>query len=163
MQATTQSALIDLARTRLHWREEFASGDALVDEQHKAMFTLVNRMLTASDAGEIAVALEHLDELVTLTMEHFRYEEEFLRQCGYHGLHEHQREHLTLLERTLTYRHDVAKGAAPLGELVQFLIDEVITKHLLETDGLYFHSLNAGRIHAEPAPTTRRDAATGHP
>ena len=129
---------------RLHWRDEFACGDALIDAQHKALFAQVNQMTAALDAGDSAAVLQRLDELVTHTIEHFSCEEEALRQCGYAGLREHQLDHLALLERTLTYRHDVAVGRTPLAELLRFLIDEVITGHLVESDRLYFDSL-AGR------------------
>jgi hemerythrin len=64
-----------------------------------------------------------------------------LRQCGYAGLREHQLEHLALLERTLTYRHNVTAGTTPLAELLRFMVDEVITRHLLESDRRYYDNL----------------------
>ena len=48
---------------------------------------------------------------------------------------------MVLLERTLTYRQDVAKGVTPLAELLQFLVDEVVVKHLIEADRQYFDDL----------------------
>lgn len=113
----------------------------LIDEQHRTLFTHVNQMLAAFDAGQAEQALEHLDELVMHTIEHFRYEEELLARSGYADLRGHQRHHMVLLERTLTYRQDVAKGATPLAELLHFLVDEVVVKHLIEADRQYFHAL----------------------
>ena len=123
------------------WSEDFACGEMLIDEQHRTLFTHVNQMLAAFDAGESTQALEHLDELVMHTIEHFRYEEEVLTRSGYPDLREHQRDHMVLLERTLTYRQDVAKGVTPLAELLQFLVDEVVVKHLIEADRQYFDDL----------------------
>ncbi|HWJ04201.1 MAG TPA: hemerythrin family protein [Steroidobacteraceae bacterium] len=123
------------------WSEDFACGEMLIDEQHRTLFTHVNQMLAAFDAGEAAQALEHLDELVMHTIEHFRYEEEMLTRSGYADLREHQRDHMMLLERTLTFRNDVAKGVTPLWELLQFLVSEVVVKHLIETDRQYFGDL----------------------
>jgi hemerythrin-like metal-binding protein len=127
--------------THVQWRADFECSDPLINEQHRMLFHKVNEMMTAVAAGDSARAIEYLDELVMHTIEHFRYEEEVLRQCRYPDLREHQLDHLALLERALNLRHDVVKGAMPLADMIEFLVREVIVNHLIEADRHFFPSL----------------------
>jgi hemerythrin-like metal-binding protein len=135
------------ASTHVQWRADFECSDPLINEQHRMLFLKVNEMMTAVDAGDSARAVEYLDEVVMHTIEHFRYEEEVLRQRRFPGLREHQLDHLALLERALNFRHEVVKGAMPLAGMIEFLVREVIVNHLIETDRHFFPSL------ARPAAT----------
>ena len=69
---------------------------------------------------------------------HFGDEEAVLDQHGYARFAEHQRAHTALLGRADELKVAVEGGDATLGDLVNFLVNDVIVLHLLKIDtGFY--------------------------
>ncbi len=65
---------------------------------------------------------------------HFRNEETVLAQHRYARFAEHQRAHAALLNRADELKVAVEVGDATLGDLVNFLVNDVIVFHLLKID-----------------------------
>lgn len=76
---------------RFEWKAELATGNALVDGQHKQLLDSANRFFEASRQNGDRHALRQLFELLEHhTDVHFRDEEELYRQIGSRRL-DHQR------------------------------------------------------------------------
>jgi hemerythrin len=89
----------------IRWRPDWQLGVEHLDDQHRRLAGLLNSLLQACDcAGADAGDEEHgrrvaglLDELYSLTQQHFRDEEDLMRAEGFPGLAGHAREHQMLL------------------------------------------------------------------
>ncbi|MBI1986387.1 MAG: hemerythrin family protein, partial [Rhodospirillales bacterium] len=76
------------------WSDDYKVGIAAIDNDHKTLFGLVNRLhdrIKAGD-GEDAVG-DALDGLVDYIETHFAREERYMEECGYPGLVAHIRKH----------------------------------------------------------------------
>lgn len=123
---------------RLEWLDAYDSGNHRIDSQHHDLFALVNAMSAESVGGISERAIVLLDELITHVLVHFRDEEVELQKLDYPGLEAHRREHSLLIKQTLLHRQRLTEGAGSWLELMDFLTDEVVTRHMLGCDRKFF-------------------------
>ena len=70
--------------TIARWREEYETGDSIVDEQHQSLFSIINSLNSAmlEGYGEKILA-ETIESLIEYTTIHFDTEEEYMVQHQY--------------------------------------------------------------------------------
>jgi len=124
---------------RLIWKPAYACGHDILDNEHQALFRDANELLSASlskrPAEEIAVIV---DKLVEDVERHFRDEEAVLGTIGYPGTARHAAIHRGLLQRAGVLIERMHRGKSDVGEIFQFLANDVIAKHMLDVDRDYF-------------------------
>jgi diguanylate cyclase (GGDEF)-like protein/hemerythrin-like metal-binding protein/PAS domain S-box-containing protein len=130
----------------LSWEEKNSSGNDTIDAEHRNLFKQGNQLLdTAMRADMDPVAFKAaLKRLLGLMAAHFHSEEEILRQQGYPGLAEHMANHAELSERARMLQKQSDDRGISVGDLVDFLVVEVITKHILHEDRSYFQCVGGG-------------------
>jgi hemerythrin len=128
------------------WSEEYSVGIDEIDEQHKALFTLINRLYHAMIHVNLnkkgsAVCGDILDELADYTRIHFLLEQTLMRIGGYPEYEAHCELHKNLVNEIDALQEKIASGKAAISfELLQFLRNW-LTKHILDEDmkyGMYF-------------------------
>lgn len=130
---------------RLAWRDAYCCGHPVIDEEHQHLFDLANALINATFArGEYPqVFNDALAELLAHVSKHFASEEAILAEYHYPDLAVHIHAHHKLIEHALQLRDRALAGGVTMGELVDFLADEVVARHLLKTDrefyGLFSH------------------------
>ncbi len=128
------------APVRLIWREAYECGEPTIDSQHRTLFEMGNALFDAA-AREGATAeslVAPLDALLAHLARHFGDEEAILAVRGYGDLRAHKRAHASLLARATNLKAAVASGGATLGDLVDFLVNAVIARHLFRGDRQFF-------------------------
>ena len=138
--ATDQSAMI----LRMSWHESYDCGEPTIDQEHRKLFELANALINAtfnrgSNPHEFD---EALNKLIAHVAHHFADEEAILAQHHYAGLEVHAQAHKRLIERALQLRDAAAAGGVTVGELVDFLADEVVARHMLKTDRDFYPLFN---------------------
>lgn len=124
------------------WKDEFSIGLQEIDEQHQALFELINRLWTAivkqASTEEI---LKIVMDLERYTLSHFTAEETFMRVSEYPGFPQHKKEHEEFVARIAKERQSVTGGKTISLDLIQFLKDWLIN-HILVSDKDYagFHA-----------------------
>lgn len=73
-----------------------------------------------------------LDQLIRDTTAHFAHEERVLARYDYAGLDLHVLQHQRLIGRAQEFRKMAAAGELTIGDLVTFMAQEVVLKHLLD-------------------------------
>lgn len=72
----------------------------MMDADHKVIVDLMNRLHSLHHDGAPRSAIEPiLDELIAVTIQHFRAEEELMRSIRFPEYENHRRVHLKLLDR----------------------------------------------------------------
>jgi len=130
------------------WNERFATGVAVVDDQHKGLFVEVGGLLEALTRGEGEDRVAFLlDKLIADTVEHFRTEEDFMQKHGFTGRAAHLLEHRLLLEELGSFRRQWALRARTLNlaEVVRFL-EDWFTHHIQQMDGQYAAFMRTRRL-----------------
>ncbi|MHB8947458.1 MAG: bacteriohemerythrin [Rhodoferax sp.] len=139
---SSDSWLADDDATILHlsWHESYACGEATVDQQHRQLFDLANQLIKAAFRREANPQAfdAALQRLIAHVAQHFKDEEAILAQRQYPGLALHAQAHKKLIEHALKLRDTAASGGVTVGELVEFLADEVVARHMLRTDREFY-------------------------
>ena len=122
----------------IDWSEELSVGIEEIDEQHKVLIGLINKMHDAIQHRHGSdVVGEILNELAGYTITHFAVEESLMRILNYPGYEEHHEQHAGLLEQVTDLQAKVAAGKTSVSfELLHFL-KTWLTKHILEEDMSY--------------------------
>ncbi len=77
-----------------YWRDEYKTGNDVLDDQHKHLFKIVNTLHDAMLEGHGRDVLQKtLDELIAYTIEHFRIEEKLMESSHYPDYEEHKAKH----------------------------------------------------------------------
>ena len=116
----------------LHWDENLSTGILVIDNDHKALFGLINNIQSAAaDAKEAWRVEKALDALVDYAVNHFHREEALMMLCGYASLSGHKKEHekfcdiVTGLQKLFHVRPDVISLQGLNGFLIEWLIDHI--------------------------------------
>ncbi len=125
---------------RLVWQGAFQSGVATIDKEHRGLFERANAIFDAmlrSSPGD-GSRLSLLDPLIRDVEQHFAHEEALLEKLAYSGAASHALRHRLLLKRVRMLHRRASTGEIGVGDLVAFLVQEVVFRHLLHEDVAYF-------------------------
>lgn len=119
------------------WSDDLTVGIEEIDNQHRALFQQMERLLDACMEGrEREEVLGMLDFLDRYVVTHFATEEGLQRRYGYPGSEGHRKEHGEFMDRLRRFREEL-KGGPPSRDFVlrvnQTLIDW-LKAHILVLD-----------------------------
>lgn len=125
-------------KTFITWTEELSVGIEEIDEQHKILVELINRMHDAIHQRHGSAVVEGiLAELAEYTRIHFAVEESLMRILHYPGYEEHHDLHEELIQQIVDLQKKIASGKHTIGfELMHFL-KVWLTKHIMKEDMQY--------------------------
>lgn len=120
------------------WSDSYSVGIPEIDEQHKALFELIDRLHRAIVARQgSAACAEILKELVDYTRIHFALEQSLMHMGGYPDYDGHCLLHKNLVAEVETLQEKIDSGTAAISfELLHFLRNW-LTKHILGEDMKY--------------------------
>lgn len=126
---------LPVASVRIAWRDEWSSGNELIDAQHIRLIELANSLLAISLSGGEGES-DAVDALVEHVKAHFADEERVLAEVGYPDAAAHAKLHagLSLAAGELRTR----LGAEGSSALFDFLVNRVVVEHLVKADSLFF-------------------------
>lgn len=127
---------------QLVWRSDYECGNAVIDEQHRALFGDANKLITVILSDLPAKDMCALvDRLVHDVVQHFSDEETIFTAAAYPGAVKHATLHRQLVARATVLVSHFHAGNLAIGELFQFLAHDVISQHLLKADREFFPCL----------------------
>lgn len=131
------------------WAPRMSVGVALLDEDHKRIMKLINKLHDAmiEGAGHRVLA-DIFRDLIAYISIHFDAEEELFERTGYQGAEEQQKAHRQMAQRTheiyMQFQND-PESVKPM-EVLYFLKDWW-NDHIMNTDKKYAMFLNAHGIY----------------
>lgn len=95
------------------WSNEYSVGVGLMDNHHKKLFDIINRLHgdVKEKATDSAIG-GHIRELLDYTIYHFGEEEKMLAACNYPNMAYHQDLHRKFIADLQTAKKDVDDGMA---------------------------------------------------
>jgi len=116
------------------WTTDMEIDQGLIDEDHKRLLVIANRVLELDqpnrDAEDLKLAIRELYQYVQY---HFKREESFMRESGYPELEEHHRKHQSIIQdmnNTLTRSHHMGDLLANFRDL----LDKWVVRHIMVED-----------------------------
>ena len=119
----------------IDWKEEWITGEARIDTDHRDMVQTINDIHQAVESGESRDSvLTILKFLVKLTYQHFSYEECLMIVTDYPDIDVHMDEHLNLhsIANILAYNIEVSNEAI-MTDTINFFEDWFV-EHLENMD-----------------------------
>jgi diguanylate cyclase (GGDEF)-like protein/hemerythrin-like metal-binding protein len=119
---------------QLLWQDQFLTGNAEIDAQHRALFVSANALLDAVASRQPAEQLRTLtDLLLQEVIDHFRLEEALLEHTA-PSTSPHIASHRELLDRAAALIEKSRGGAVGLGDLLEFLAEDLVSTHICQID-----------------------------
>jgi diguanylate cyclase (GGDEF)-like protein/hemerythrin-like metal-binding protein/PAS domain S-box-containing protein len=147
-QGSSKTDIDNNGSTILHlsWHDSYACGESTIDDEHLKLFELANNLIdSAFTRNENPQQFDSdLEKLLAHVVQHFADEEAILARHHYSDLEVHAHDHKVLIEHALKLRDSALAGGVTIGELVNFLAEEVVAQHLLKTDRKFFTLFNKG-------------------
>lgn len=126
----------------LVWREEYSVNIQRIDNHHRRLFDMSNRLIEAIRQGRGAAEMaEALDFLMGYAIYHFSEEEALLARYGYSEQAGHALKHKRLLTQVRDLEERLAVGTMSADEVRTFLQDWIVT-HILMEDRRYATFIN---------------------
>lgn len=121
--------------TTVEWTDKLSVGIKGIDEQHKVLVHILNRLITAVSKHEgDKVIRGTIDSLIEYTKSHFALEERLMTAAGYSELNSHVIEHRQFTEKVYLLAEQHLLENKPIDhEMVDFLRDWY-TKHVQGSD-----------------------------
>jgi len=133
---------------RTNWSRAIETGLSEIDDQHRRLFELAATFRGEGDQIRVMRALATLADYANT---HLRDEEAMLREIGYAGLAEHQRQHAQFRAMLRQLLDDARKlSLDDIASRIEDLINGWFYRHILTVDIEYVAQVKAFR--ESPAP-----------
>jgi hemerythrin len=108
----------------MKWTEDLSVGNPLIDEDHRNLFDLLERLHLDMSSGQINQETQSIvDALREYTEAHFSREEAFMRNIGYPHYAGHKAEHDRFVSEVCALQSRMARGARTAQlDIDQFLV-----------------------------------------
>ncbi|MGM0406989.1 MAG: bacteriohemerythrin [Bacteroidota bacterium] len=122
----------------INWKDSFSVGIPSIDDQHKNLVGIVNKLYSEFYKGITDEFLnEIIKELEKYTVYHFTYEEKFMKLYNFESYKEHKSEHSQFIEKIMNYKETLSKeNKAAVIDFVTFMKNWLL-KHIMGTDKKY--------------------------
>lgn len=135
--------ILKLHLLHLKWNESYECGNKTIDGQHRNLFRLANLLLNALLDGQTRESCQNrINTLNNEISKHFDTEEEIIEASGYPGLEKHKKIHQGLLEKAKEAAKRYGEENLGLGEVLNFLIVDVVSEHMLREDVKFYEYLS---------------------
>ena len=122
---------------RIEWSDGFSVGLEAIDEQHKTLIGMVNKLIdTPNLDSNSAVVTELLDGMIKYATTHFVEEEKQMALHNYADLPAHQEQHVAFMKKTAEFC-SVEEGKVVVhdfSETVLAYLREWWLNHILDDD-----------------------------
>ena len=131
----------------IKWRASYETGIAEMDEEHKQIIEIVNRLYRMLRGAEDTDDLKSIyTTLAEYSEQHFKHEEELLQKHNYPGMEEQGQSHEEFVNKLQEIRDDLeANDAKAIPEVYKFLREWWIG-HIVESDKEYGPFLKEKRL-----------------
>jgi hemerythrin len=129
------------------WNTYYSVNIKEIDEQHKKLIDLINRMYDAMKARKGKEVMgDVLTELVGYTAYHFSTEERLFLQSEYPEQDDHKISHDELTRKARALKNAFDQGSDPVTMDVMLFLSNWLNIHILEVDKKYSPYLNSKGI-----------------
>ncbi len=122
--------------SHLTWSSELDTGISEIDQQHKQIMVLINRLQDARDSGDREGILAVVNDLVDYTVSHLDFEESMLEKVQYEFLGGHKKVHTLLVRNVKGIQQRIQAGEDVVHEL-HSLLHRWLLNHILHDDAAY--------------------------
>ena len=119
----------------IHWTDEYVTGDAVVDKQHRALFAMVNALHAAIvERRAKEVMGDILNALERYVVQHFDAERRLMETSNYPDMESHVLLHRALEDKARDVIEEYREGRLVLGVTLSQFLGKWLQEHILIQD-----------------------------
>lgn len=122
----------------INWKNEFSVGVKEMDEQHKKLLGMINRLIeeqhTLTDPKTIADLLTKMTDYAQV---HFRAEEFLMAEYGYEQKSVQEKQHQGFIDKTISFYSATDLGPNVLSVALLDYLGTWLVEHILQEDMKY--------------------------
>ena len=122
----------------INWKDEFSVGVKELDDQHKKLLTMINKLIieqkTLTDPKTIA---DLLTEMTDYAQVHFRAEEYLMAEYGYEQKTLQEKQHQDFIDKTISFCSASDIGPNILSTALLDYLGTWLVEHILQEDLKY--------------------------
>ena len=123
---------------QMTWRKSFEVGHPVIDQQHRRLFAIGDKLINAVLKNKPRETVEDLlDELNEQIEAHFKTEEAVMARTRFPLSKEHRVQHESLLEKARALREQYRTEQIDAGAMVGFIAYELVTEHIINEDSKF--------------------------
>ncbi|ARJ65957.1 hypothetical protein WV31_09980 [Magnetospirillum sp. ME-1] len=139
----------------LTWYPAYESGYPEIDHQQRKLFDHANTLLEATLSSSPATMIAAQADIVVQDLfTFFETVEAIQRETGFADAAEHAALHRALEQRATELTERLHQGTFTIGELFQFLAQDVIARHMLKGNRAFFEHLARQQSHSRQPNST---------
>lgn len=124
------------------WRNDYSTGNKLVDEQHRILISHINNLYAAFLKGKANEMIGELTEnLVQYTLFHFESEEQLFAEIEEQKRNKHLEKHKYFSEKIKDFQRAYKNSAENLSYEIMTFLRDWLQDHILFTDKNTFKEL----------------------
>ncbi len=132
----------------INWKNEFSVGVKEMDEQHKKLLGMINRLIeeqhTLTDPRTIA---DLLTEMTDYAQVHFRAEEFLMAEYGYEQISAQEKQHQAFIDKTISFYSASDIGPNVLSVALLDYLGTWLVGHILQEDMKYKNFFKSKGLH----------------
>jgi hemerythrin len=132
----------------INWKNEFSVGVKEMDEQHKKLLGMINRLIeeqhTLTDPRTIA---DLLTEMTDYAQVHFRAEEFLMAEYGYEQIGAQEKQHQAFIDKTISFYSASDIGPNVLSMALLDYLGTWLVGHILQEDMKYKNFFKSKGLH----------------
>ena len=119
----------------ISWNDTYNTDIEKIDEQHRKLVDIINKLHDARETGKTQEALDGLlSKLIDYTKYHFDYEEALLEDLNYPELAKHKAMHQELIEQIGMMLRSHLDNKSHVGIALSMFLKAWLLKHILNED-----------------------------
>ncbi|HBF34086.1 TPA: hemerythrin [Candidatus Sumerlaeota bacterium] len=122
----------------IEWSSTLSVNVKEVDDQHKKLFNLINKLNDAMLQRRAKEEMGHvISELLQYTVIHFSLEEGYFDKFGYPDAPAHKAEHVHFIAEVKKFKNDFESGKLGLSIEIMTFLNDWLKKHIMGVDKKY--------------------------
>lgn len=123
---------------RIKWDASFSVGVKKLDEQHKQIIGIINKLIDARNSSvDSELISDALMEMRQYAYDHFETEEHLLTEYKYHDYKSHKEHHIEFRKNTANFSMDTWKYKRTVPSEILAYLKEWWVNHILKIDMKY--------------------------
>ncbi|MDQ7832682.1 MAG: bacteriohemerythrin [Desulfovibrionaceae bacterium] len=131
----------------LEWNDRLSVNIREIDDQHKKLVDMVNRLHAAMKEGKAdAIAMQIVADMKNYAASHFATEERHMKTHGYPDYPAHKTEHDKFVAKVVAVEKDLRSGKCALSMDILNFLSNWLVNHIKGTDKKYSPFLNKAGV-----------------
>jgi hemerythrin len=122
----------------IQWSPRYSVGVGKIDEQHKRIILMINRLVKANEATTSSEIISDLiTQMTQYAQEHLKTEENLMAEYGYPLLGQHKQYHINYRKKIVDLCKAVPLGVSVVPEVMLNFLVQWWQNHILHEDMAY--------------------------